>query len=403
MRISSSTVGMESSRQYTSSLKYAGRVSVTNAQIMAVGAQATSGSTYEGKSLGQVLSGKATEEESLKDSLLGMSQRYYSISQIKNTTEKTPEELVDEIRVRTITFLLNLLGGSRKHGISSENEEGDSLIDKLFEDMKSGEQEISSGEEEEESDSLTNSQETTDADLNFAMTSSSTLLYQLNLNTISFQEHYSYAESESTGFKSQGSVVTADGREISFGIDMEMSRSFTEEYDINVIRKNASFCDPLVINLDGNVAQVSDQKFLFDIDHDGIAENISQLSEKSGYLALDLNEDGKINDGSELFGTSSGDGFKDLAKYDSDGDGWIDEDDEVWSKLLIWSKDEKGNDALYHLTEKGVGAISLQNTATDFSLNSSETNEVNAKIRKTGIFLYENGNVGTVQHLDLAK
>ena len=95
--------------------------------------------------------------------------------------------------------------------------------------------------------------------------------------------------------------------------------------------------------------------------------------------------------------------MKNIVQENSDGDGWIDEDDEVWSKLLIWSKDETGNDTLYHLDEKGIGAISLQNTATDFSLNSQETNQVNARIRNTGIFLYENGNVGTVQHLDLAK
>ena len=58
---------------------------------------------------------------------------------------------------------------------------------------------------------------------------------------------------------------------------------------------------------------------------------------------------------------------------------------------------------LYGLSEKGVGAIYLGNVDTDFSLNSASTNQVNAAIRKTGIFLYENGNVGTVQHLDLAK
>ncbi len=40
----------------------------------------------------------------------------------------------------------------------------------------------------------------------------------------------------------------------------------------------------------------------------------------------------KINDGSELFGTSSGDGFKDLATYDEDENGWIDENDSIFSK-----------------------------------------------------------------------
>ena len=39
----------------------------------------------------------------------------------------------------------------------------------------------------------------------------------------------------------------------------------------------------------------------------------------SGYLALDKNGDGTINDGSELFGTRNGDGFADLAQYDEDG------------------------------------------------------------------------------------
>ena len=160
-----------------------------------------------------------------------------------------------------------------------------------------------------------------------------------------------------------------------------------------------SYCDPLVINLDTNIAQVSDQKFFFDLDQDGKEEEISSLKSGSGFLALDLNGDGVINDGGELFGTKSGNGFADLAKYDSDGNGWIDEADAIWEKLLIWTKDEDGNDKLYHLSELGVGAIGLGRTSTQFALNSEKDNSHNAMIRSTGIFLYENGNVSTVQHL----
>ena len=162
-------------------------------------------------------------------------------------------------------------------------------------------------------------------------------------------------------------------------------------------------CDPLVINLDTNIADLSDQKFFFDLDADGEIDEISMLKGGSGYLALDKNNDGTINDGSELFGTASGDGFADLAKYDDDGDGWIDEDDAIWDKLKIWCKDESGNDVLYKLAEKGVGAICLQRVGTQFSLNSLETNETNGYIRSTGVFLYENGTSGTVQHVDVAK
>jgi len=189
---------------------------------------------------------------------------------------------------------------------------------------------------------------------------------------------------------------------LSFNLELGMSRRFEEYYEENHVLSVSKFKDPLVINLDTNIAQVSDQKFFFDLDCDGKEEEISSLQAGSGFLALDLNEDGKINDGSELFGTKSGDGFKDLSRYDSDGNGWIDEADPIWEKLLIWTKDEDGKDKLYHLSDLGVGAIGLSQVGTQFSLNSEKTNETNAMIRKTGIFLYENGAVSTLQHLDMA-
>lgn len=136
---------------------------------------------------------------------------------------------------------------------------------------------------------------------------------------------------------------------------------------------------------------------------EGTADRISMLKSGSGFLALDKNGNGKIDDGSELFGTQSGDGFADLEEYDIDKNGWIDEADEIFDKLRIWIRDENGNDRLIKLKEAGVGAICLKNADTQFSLNSRYSNRTNAYIRKTGIFLYENGGVGTVQHLDLAQ
>lgn len=219
-----------------------------------------------------------------------------------------------------------------------------------------------------------------------------------------YEKSYSsfYAEQEETSFSTTGKVVTADGREIEFGLELSMSRSFASYYEENV-SVTKMFTDPLVINLDGPAANVSDIKIQFDLDADGSKEDISILSGGSGYLALDNNGDGIVNDGSELFGTKSGDGFKDLAAYDSDGNGFIDEADEIFDKLRICVFDEEGNQTLYKLKDKDVGAICLQSADTEFSLNNEFTNEVNARIRKTGIFLYENGGVGTVQHLDLAQ
>lgn len=213
-------------------------------------------------------------------------------------------------------------------------------------------------------------------------------------------ETYHY-EQEVTTYSTTGTVVTADGREISFGLNLQMSRSFEEYYRADVQASPFDMCDPLVINLDSDIANLTDQTFMFDLDADGAAEEISMLSAGSGYLALDKNSDGVINDGSELFGAKSQNGFADLAAYDEDGNGWIDENDAVFSKLKIWAKDASGNDILYSLKEKGVGAICLGNVATNFTERSAE--RVNGAIRSSGIFLYENGAVGTVQHVDVAK
>lgn len=208
-----------------------------------------------------------------------------------------------------------------------------------------------------------------------------------------------FTDREVTCFSTMGTVQTADGRSIDFNLNLEMSREYTSSMTTQFQRK--SFCvDPLVINLDGNPASFSDQTFFFDLNSDGETEELAQLSAGSGFLALDKNKDGRINDGTELFGTQSGDGFKDLAAYDKDGNGWIDENDSVFKDLKIWTKDATGKSNLIAIGAAGIGAIYLGNTATEFSLNQLETNETQGIIRSTGIFLKETGEAGTIQHVD---
>lgn len=209
------------------------------------------------------------------------------------------------------------------------------------------------------------------------------------------------SEAENTAYSAQGIVNTADGRQINFNITVEMSRSFEAAYE-KVSEQEYIVTDPLVINFASDTASVTDQKFLFDLDSDGEKEKISFAGEGSGFLALDKNNDGVINDGNELFGTKSGDGFKDLERYDEDGNGWIDEGDSVFNSLKIWTKDENGKNQLLSLSDVGIGAIYLGRTDTTFSLNDASSNETNAVIRKTGIYLREDGTAGTIQHVDLA-
>ena len=209
------------------------------------------------------------------------------------------------------------------------------------------------------------------------------------------------SESESVAFASSGMVKTQDGRSIDFNIEVSMSRAFTSQIN-TLTTQNYIKTDPLVINLDTDIGSVTDQKFLFDLDSDGDEEEISFAGKGSGFLALDKNGDGRIGDGSELFGTKSGDGFKDLAAFDEDGNGWIDENDSIYSKLKVWTKDEAGNDYLINLKDADVGAIYLDNADTQFSLKDGN-NRLNGEIKKTGIYLHEStGAAGTLNHIDLA-
>ncbi len=216
-------------------------------------------------------------------------------------------------------------------------------------------------------------------------------------------QNVTVSETEATRFNSTGSVVTADGRTIDFNISMEMSRSFMETSESLTSQTQYILTDPLVIQLEDAPETISDQKWYFDIDGDGVEEEISQLARGNGFLALDENGNGKIDDGSELFGTKSGNGFKDLSAYDEDGNGWIDENDSVYSKLKIWVKDASGNDKLIGLGQADVGAIYLGAADTQFTHAAADTNETQAVVRQTGFYLHEStGAAGIVQQIDFA-
>lgn len=212
--------------------------------------------------------------------------------------------------------------------------------------------------------------------------------------------HESYTETEQTSFKASGKILTADNKEISFDLSFELSRSYHEESDTHIRLGDAKKVDPLVINFAGNSAQLTSQKFAFDLNGDGTKENISFV-QGAGFLALDKNNDGKINNGTELFGPGTGNGFAELAAYDSDGNHWIDENDAVYQKLKVWTKDGAGHDQLQTLKQANVGALYLGNASTQFSLNNAQ-NKSDGQIRSSGVWLSEDGKAHSLQQVDLS-
>ena len=104
---------------------------------------------------------------------------------------------------------------------------------------------------------------------------------------------------------------------------------------------------PLILDLngDGKLSQSISEGVKFDLFATGNKVNTGWVSSSDGLLVMDRNLDGSINDGSELFGSSTrladgstaANGYVALSALDSDGDGAITAADQDWSKLSVWT------------------------------------------------------------------
>jgi len=218
-----------------------------------------------------------------------------------------------------------------------------------------------------------------------------------------YDYHAVHEEAEITTLSAAGVIRTADGKEMSFHLDLTMQRSYREETHVSIRAGDAVRRDPLVINFGGTAAQLSDRRFAFDLLGDGVQRMIPLLAGGSGYLALDRNGNDRIDSGNELFGPASGAGFAELANLDSDGNGWIDENDAAFDKLGVWTPDanaDKGQGALATLRQAGVGAIGLGHVTTPFELRGSANADLGA-VCGSGVWLADDGAAGSVQEIDL--
>ena len=204
------------------------------------------------------------------------------------------------------------------------------------------------------------------------------------------------AEREQLRFSASGSVQTADGKTIDLKLGFAMS--YQQLQLSERITRESALKDPLVINLEKQFADLQDTRFEFDIDSDGTKDSLANLSQGSYFLSLDKNNNQEIDNGSELFGAQSGNGFAELAQYDEDGNSFIDEGDSIYAKLSVW-RPEKG---LMAIADVGVGAIYLHPVETQFqNIGNNSEGESQGVLRSSSIYLKEDGTAGTVQQLDL--
>jgi hypothetical protein len=126
---------------------------------------------------------------------------------------------------------------------------------------------------------------------------------------------------------------------------------------------------PIVLDLDGDGIETHWTGARFDLAALGLPSAVAWVNGGDALLAMDRDQNGRIEDGTELFGEATADdGFEALRPLDSDGDGALTRRDHAFSRLRLWVDDgdartEAGE--LRTLEEAGVVRIDLASTAGD--------------------------------------
>ena len=139
---------------------------------------------------------------------------------------------------------------------------------------------------------------------------------------------------------------------------------------------------PIILDLDGNGIQTLSVNagVNFDLLANGQPVQTGWVGSGDGLLVLDHNRDGSINDGSELFGSSTVlsdgskavDGYQALAQLDSNQDGVISIADAQFAKLGVWidgnADAQTGAGEVKTLAELNIEQLSLKAIVTkDFN------------------------------------
>jgi len=209
---------------------------------------------------------------------------------------------------------------------------------------------------------------------------------------VSYTRQETHQEAETTSFSADGTVKLKSGETVSFSLNLEMNRQLTEAKSFSF--RAGNMADPIAVNLDGTGARLSGQKTPFDLNGDGVNELIATLAEGSAWLAQDVNGDGKVNSGAELFGPASGNGFQELAAQDTDHNGWIDAGDPAYSRMGLWQ-----DGTFTSLHDAGIGALATGSVATPFT--QKDGTGLLGQTRQSGVYLNEDGTPGALQQIDL--
>lgn len=210
----------------------------------------------------------------------------------------------------------------------------------------------------------------------------------------------------STPFRVPKGMEKLNGRPIEDYVDEEVPNPPPIDMPVPMDLQPRMRLDPLVLDLDGDgieLTALSNSHAYFGLLGNGLANRTGWVTGGDGFLVQDLNDNGKIDDVSELFGDGTTLGFAELTTLDSNTDGKIDASDDDWGTLKVWiDANENGlTDAgeLHTLASLGITEFSLNPTQVNTDINGNTlfetaTFKMNGNDRTAGevFFLYDQTN-----------
>ena len=179
--------------------------------------------------------------------------------------------------------------------------------------------------------------------------------------------------------------------------------------DLALLDASIEVIDPLVLDLNGDGLHTLslEEGVYYDYLSDGFDRKTGWLSEEDGFLVYDKNQNGIVDNGSELFGNTAqkedgsyyGTGLEMLKAMDSNQDGVIDSKDDIWSQLAVWQ--DKNSDGISQKEEM----LSMDSLGiTQFSLESEniqQTDNGNMIVAQTE-YMTGDGESHTLGEIDFA-
>ncbi len=166
--------------------------------------------------------------------------------------------------------------------------------------------------------------------------------------------------------------------------------------------RTVGMLSPIILDLDGDGIDMKGRTkthAMFDMDGNGSRDDTGWVGKGDGLLVVDRNNDGIINDGSELSfladAPDAGSDLQALSAFDSNGDGIVSALDVRFRELKVWvDTDQDGvTDAgeLKTLADHGIASVSLNGQATNDRVKVGKN-----ILLATSTFTRTDGSTGTV-------